>query len=40
MDPVGFALENFDAIGRGTREPGGPIDAGASSPMARRSTAW
>lgn len=28
MDPVGFALENFDAIGEWrTREPGGPIDA-------------
>jgi mono/diheme cytochrome c family protein len=28
MDPVGFALENFDAIGAWrTREPGGPIDA-------------
>ena len=28
MDPVGFALENFDAIGAWrTSEPGGPIDA-------------
>lgn len=28
MDPIGFALENFDAIGEWrTREPGGPIDA-------------
>jgi mono/diheme cytochrome c family protein len=28
MDPVGFALENFDAVGAWrTREPGGPIDA-------------
>jgi hypothetical protein len=28
MDPVGFALENFDAVGAWrTRERGGPIDA-------------
>jgi mono/diheme cytochrome c family protein len=28
MDPVGFALENFDVVGAWrTREPGGPIDA-------------
>jgi mono/diheme cytochrome c family protein len=28
MDPIGLALENFDAVGRWrTREPGGPIDA-------------
>src|SRR5690606_4340287 len=28
MDPIGFSLENFDAIGQWrTREPGGPIDA-------------
>jgi hypothetical protein len=28
MDPLGFALENFDAVGAWrTREPGGPIDA-------------
>jgi mono/diheme cytochrome c family protein len=28
MDPVGFALENFDAVGAWrTQEPGGPIDA-------------
>jgi hypothetical protein len=28
MDPVGFALENFDAVGAWrTEEPGGPIDA-------------
>ena len=28
MDPVGFAMENFDAVGAWrTREPGGPIDA-------------
>jgi hypothetical protein len=28
MDPIGFALENFDAVGEWrAREPGGPIDA-------------
>ena len=28
MDPVGFALENFDVVGAWrTHEPGGPIDA-------------
>jgi hypothetical protein len=28
MDPVGFALENFDVVGAWrTKEPGGPIDA-------------
>jgi hypothetical protein len=28
MDPLGLALENFDAVGRWrTRETGGPIDA-------------
>ena len=28
MDPVGFAMENFDVVGAWrTREPGGPIDA-------------
>jgi uncharacterized protein DUF1585 len=28
MDPVGFALENFDVVGAWrTEEPGGPIDA-------------
>ena len=28
MDPIGFAMENFDAVGAWrTREPGGPIDA-------------
>jgi hypothetical protein len=34
MDPLGFALENFDAIGRwrGTGESGGPIDASGSLP--------
>ena len=27
MDPIGFALENFDAVGAWrSREPGGPID--------------
>ena len=34
MDPLGFALENFDAIGswRGTSEAGLPIDASATMP--------
>jgi hypothetical protein len=34
MDPLGFALENFDAIGRwrGTGESGVPIDASGSLP--------
>ena len=34
MDPLGFALENFDAIGswRATSEAGGPIDASATMP--------
>jgi hypothetical protein len=28
MDPIGFAMENFDAVGAWrTKEPGGPIDA-------------
>jgi hypothetical protein len=28
MDPIGFALENFDPVGAWrVREPGGPIDA-------------
>ena len=28
MDPIGFALENFDAVGAWrTHEAGGPIDA-------------
>jgi hypothetical protein len=28
MDPIGLALENFDAVGRWrTREPGGEVDA-------------
>ncbi len=34
MDPLGFALENFDAIGswRATSEAGRPIDASATMP--------
>jgi mono/diheme cytochrome c family protein len=33
MDPIGFALENFDAVGAWrTHEPGGPIDASAELP--------
>jgi mono/diheme cytochrome c family protein len=33
MDPIGFALENFDAVGAWrTREPGGTIDATAELP--------
>jgi hypothetical protein len=34
MDPLGFALENFDAVGawRTTSEAGGPIDASGSLP--------
>ena len=33
MDPIGFALENFDAVGAWrTREPAGPIDASAELP--------
>jgi hypothetical protein len=33
MDPIGFALENFDAVGAWrTDEPGGPIDASAELP--------
>jgi hypothetical protein len=33
MDPIGFALENFDAVGAWrTHEPGGPIDASAALP--------
>jgi hypothetical protein len=34
MDPLGFALENFDAIGswRNTSEAGQPIDASATMP--------
>ncbi len=34
MDPLGFALENFDAIGkwRDTSEGGGPVDASGVSP--------
>jgi hypothetical protein len=30
MDPIGFAMENFDAVGAWrTREPGGPLDTSA-----------
>jgi hypothetical protein len=33
MDPIGFALENFDAVGAWrTHEPGGPIDTSAELP--------
>jgi hypothetical protein len=33
MDPIGFALENFDAVGAWrSNEPGGPIDASAELP--------
>jgi mono/diheme cytochrome c family protein len=33
MDPIGFALENFDAVGAWRiREPGGPIDSSAELP--------
>jgi hypothetical protein len=33
MDPIGFALENFDAIGRWrTEENGGPIDVASTLP--------
>ena len=41
MDPLGFALENFDAVGAWrTSDAGAPIDrVGRSSPTARRSTA-
>ncbi len=44
MDPVGFALENYDAVGRWrTAEDGKPIDARAGCPTAassRASPAW
>ncbi len=41
MDPLGFALENFDAVGAWrSRDAGAPIDASGSCPTARRSTAW
>ena len=37
MDPIGFALENFDAVGAWrTNEPGGPIDASAELPDGSR----
>ena len=33
MDPIGFALENFDAVGAWrTHEPGGPVDTSAGLP--------
>jgi mono/diheme cytochrome c family protein len=33
MDPIGFALENFDAVGAWrTHEPGGPVDTSAELP--------
>ena len=34
MDPLGFALQNFDAVGqwRSTNEAGNPIDASATLP--------
>ena len=41
MDPVGFALENFDAIGRWrTYEDGVPVDASGGCRMAASSPAW
>ena len=42
MDPPGFALENFDAVGRWrTFEEGKPVDASGGLPDGeRRSTAW
>ena len=40
MDPLGFALENFDGIGEWrAKEPGGASIRPASSPTAARSTA-
>ena len=37
MDPLGFALEHFDAIGRWRdRDSGGPIDASGSLPDGTR----
>ena len=38
MDPLGFALENFDAVGRwrDTAEDGGPVDAAAALPDGSR----
>ncbi len=36
MDPIGFALENYDAVGRWrTREDGAPIDAAGALPDGR-----
>jgi hypothetical protein len=38
MDPLGFALENYDAIGkwRSVNEAGGPIDASGAFPDGTR----
>ena len=37
MDPVGFSLENYDAVGRWrTAEEGKPIDAAGSLPDGRK----
>ena len=37
MDPIGFALENFDAVGAWrTKEPGGAIDSSDRWRTARR----
>src|SRR5690606_39198937 len=37
MDPIGFSLENFDAIGQWrTREPGGAIDASGQMANGRK----
>jgi hypothetical protein len=39
MDPIGFALENFDAVGLWrSHEGGSPVDASGSCSTARRST--
>ena len=42
MDPVGFALENFDAVGRWRDARGGPAGRRrrAACPTAASSTAW
>ena len=42
MDPIGFALDNFDAVGkwRTVDESGTPIDRPASFPTVPSSTAW
>ena len=40
MDPVGFSLENYDAVGRWrTAEDGKPIEPPADCPTAASSTA-